>query len=120
MVDGRGTYSKILAFHQILMANFTMDDVISYEDIEYLITSTFFYTDQRTYKKFFRLLEMGHFIHRTAKAKRVSSHAIVTKQKSNRVTFEHYRGQGYCWSHYKLGRTPLIVSPPTPPPKKFW
>lgn len=129
MHDGRGTYSKIRELHKMLVEDYVTYEEgkkpssaeLHYKDIEYYIRTNIGFADRRTYKKFFTLMEEDHFLLCMAKGGPVRPHATVTKQKGSHVTLHHYRGEKYCWSHYKLGRIPVKIhpSPHTPPQRRF-
>jgi hypothetical protein len=117
MLDGRSTYAKVLKVMDELTKIYDYEHVIPYEDIEYAILSLCGYYDKRTYEKFFQIMEKAFLLKRTPNAHRVSTKKTVTKQKTDRLSFQTFRGHPYCWSHYVLGRTPLKPSSPQSPPR---
>jgi hypothetical protein len=99
MIDKRSAYSKVLQIHDILTHDYTIDDVFTYDTIEYLITATFGYGDKRTHEQYFNLLEKGHLITPHPNAHKISKRKTVTKQKSSGdISFQFFRGDAYCWS----------------------
>ena len=114
MLDGRSTYAKVLKVMDELTKLYDHEDVIHYGDIEYVILSRYGYSDKRTYEKFFQIMEKAFLLKRTPNAHRISTKKTVTKQKTDKLSFQIFRGHPYCWSHYVLGRTPLKPSSPQP------
>ena len=102
-MDQRSTMFKVIQLMKDLVNYYT--EPISHKDIEYLIATKYGYTDPRTIRKFFQLLEDYYFIEPSPKARPICQRRFYTKQNRNRgeLNMIMITGSRYCYEHYQFG-----------------